>query len=143
MRDYKSLSHTRWDCKYHIVFIPKKRQKLIYGAIRKYLGEILHDLAKRKGVIIEEGHLMPDHIHMCISIPPKYAVSNVVGYLKGKSAISIARKFKGRQRNFSGEHFWARGNFVSTVGLDEEMVMEYIRHQEKADEQRDQLKLGL
>lgn len=94
MRDYKSLSHTHWDCKYHLVFIPKKRQKLIYGAIRKHLGEILHELAKWKGVVIEEGHLMSDHIHMCISIPPKYAVSNVVGYLKGKSAISIARKFK-------------------------------------------------
>ena len=86
---------------------------------------------------------MPDHIHMCISIPPKYAVSNVVGYLKGKSAISIARNFKGRQKNFMGEHFWARGYFVSTVGLDEAMVIEYIRNQEKADEQRDQLKLGI
>ena len=143
MRDYKSLTHTRWDCKYHIVFIPKKRKKLIYGAIRKHLGEVLHELAKRKGVVIEEGHLMPDHIHMCISIPPKYAVSNVVGYLKGKSAISIARRFKGRQRNFTGEHFWARGYFVSTVGLDEDMVIEYIRSQEKADEQQDQLRIGL
>jgi len=103
----------------------------------------LHDLAKRKGVVIEEGHLMPDHIHMCISIPPKYAMSNVVGYLKGKSAISIARKFKGRQKNFSGEHFWARGYFVSPVGLDENMVIEYIRNQEKADEQREQLRLGV
>jgi len=143
MRDYKSLSHTRWDCKYHIVFIPKKRQKLIYGAIRKHLGEILHDLAKRKGVVIEEGHLMSDHIHMCISIPPKYAVSNVVGYLKGKSAISIARKFKGRQRNFTGESFWARGYFVSTVGLDEAVVIEYIRHQEKVDDQQEQLRFGI
>ena len=143
MRDYKSLSHTRWDCKYHIVFIPKKRQKLIYGAIRKHLGEILHDLAKRKGVVIEEGHLMSDHIHMCISIPPKYAVSNVVGYLKGKSAISIARKFKGRQRSFTGESFWARGYFVSTVGLDEAVVIEYIRHQEKVDDQQDQLRFGI
>jgi len=143
MRDHKSLSHTRWDCKYHIVFIPKKRKKLIYGGIRKQLGEILHELAKRKGVVIEEGHLMADHVHMCISIPPKYAVSNVVGYLKGKSAIFIARKFKGRQRNFTGEHFWARGYFVSTVGLDEELVIEYIRNQEKADEQRDQLRFGL
>jgi putative transposase len=142
MRDYKSLTHTRWDCKYHIVFIPKKRKKLIYGAIRKHLGEILHELAKRKGVVIEEGHLMKDHVHICISIPPKYAVSNVVGYLKGKSAISIARKFKGRQRNFTGENFWARGYFVSTVGLDEDMVIEYIRNQEKTDEQQDQLRFG-
>ena len=143
MRDYKSLSHTRWDCKYHIVFIPKKRKKQIYGSIRQYLGEILHELARRKGVVIEEGHLMPDPIHICISIPPKYSVSNIVGYLKGKSAISIARKFKGRQKNFTGEHFWARGYFVSTVGLDEAMVIEYIRNQEKADEQRDQLRLGI
>ena len=143
MRDYKSLSHTRWDCKYHIVFIPKNRKKVIYGQLRKYLGEIFHELSKRKGVVIEEGHLMVDHVHMCISIPPKYAVSNVVGYIKGKSAISIARKFKGRQRNFNGESFWARGYFVSTVGLDENMVIEYIRNQEKVDKQQDQLKLGI
>jgi len=143
MRDYKSLSHTRWDCKYHVVFIPKRRQKLIYGAIRRHLGETFHELAKRKGVTIEEGHLMRDHVHMCISIPPKYAVSNTVGYLKGKSAISIAKKFRGRQRNFNGENFWARGYFVSTVGLDEEMVREYIRNQEKEDECLEQLKLGI
>ena len=134
MKDYKSLSHTRWDCKYHIVFIPKKRKKVIYGGLRKYLGEILHELAKQKGIEILEGHLMRDHVHMCLSIPPKIAVSSVVGYLKGKSAIAIARKFKGRQRNFNGEHFWARGYFVSTVGLDEFVVREYIRHQESQDE---------
>ncbi len=143
MRDYKSLSHTRWDCKYHVVFIPKKRQKLIFGGIRKHLGTTFHELAKRKGIVIEEGHLMRDHVHMCISVPPKYAVSNVVGYLKGKSAISIAKKFRGRQRNFNGEHFWARGYYVSTVGLDEEMVLEYIRNQEKEDEYRDQLRFGM
>ena len=143
MRDYKSLAHTRWDCKYHIVFIPKKRRKLIFGKLRKHLGEIFHELARQKGVTIEEGHLMPDHVHMCISIPPKYAVSNVVGYLKGKSAISIARKFKGRQRNFEGESFWARGYYVSTVGLDEEMIKEYIRNQEKNDVNRDQMILGV
>lgn len=142
MRDYKSLSHTRWDCKYHVVFISKKRKKLIYGDLRKYLDEIFHDLAKRREVVIEEGHLMRDHVHMCISIPPKYAVSNTVGYLKGKSAIAIARNFKGRQRNFTGEHFWACGYFVSTVGLDEEIVLEYIRNQEKVDEQQEQLRLG-
>ena len=134
MKDYKSLSQTRWDCKYHIVFIPKKRKKVIYGGLRKYLGEILHELAKQKGIEIVEGHLMRDHVHMCLSIPPKIAVSSVVGYLKGKSAIAIARKFKGRQRNFNGEHFWARGYFVSTVGLDEFVVREYIRHQESQDE---------
>lgn len=143
MRDYKSLSHTRWDCKYHIVFIPKNRQKLIYGAIRKHLGETFHELAKRKGVVIEEGHLMKDHVHICLSIPPKYAVSNVVGYLKGKSAISIAKNFRGKQRNFNGESFWARGYFVSTVGLDEQMVIEYIRNQEKDDDHREQLKFQM
>jgi len=111
--------------------------------LRRYLGEILHDLARRKGIEIVEGHMMKDHIHMCLSIPPKYAVSNMVGYLKGKSAISIARKFRGRQRNFNGEHFWSRGYFVSTVGLDEDMIREYIRHQEENDERRDQMKLGI
>jgi putative transposase len=143
MRDFKSLAHTRWDCKYHVVFIPKRRRKLIYGTLRKGLGEIFHELARRKECRIEEGHLMADHVHICISIPPKYAVSNVVGYLKGKSAIVIARRFKGKQRNFSGEHFWARGYYVSTVGLDEEMVREYIRNQEQEDVRRDQLALGV
>ncbi len=133
MKDYKSLSHTRWDCKYHIVFIPKKRKKVIYGSLRKHLGEILNELAKQKGIEILEGHLMKDHVHMCLSVPPKFAVSNVVGYLKGKSAIAIARKFRGRQRNFNGEHFWARGYFVSTVGMDEHVVREYIRNQESND----------
>ena len=135
------MSHTRWDCKYHVVFIPKKRKKVIYGSLRKYLGEILHELAKQKGIEILEGHLMKDHVHMCLSVPPKFAVSNVVGYLKGKSAIAIARKFRGRQRNFNGEHFWARGYFVSTVGLDEHVVREYIRHQESNDANYEQRSL--
>ena len=143
MRDYKSLSHTRWDCKYHVVFIPKRRQKSIFGGIRSHLGDVFHELARQKGVVIEEGHLMQNHVHMCLSIPPKFSVSNVVGFIKGKSAISIARQFKGRQRNYAGEEFWARGYFVSTVGLDEEMVREYIRNQEKQDKHRDQLKFGV
>lgn len=143
MRDYQSLSHTRWDCKYHVVFIPKKRKKVIFGTIRTYLGDIFHELAKMKGIEIVEGHLMRDHVHMCISIPPKFAVSQVVGFLKGKSAIGIAKRFKGRQRNFSGEHFWARGYFVSTVGLDEAMVREYIRNQEKEDEYYDQISINI
>ncbi|MCW7552045.1 IS200/IS605 family transposase [Endozoicomonas gorgoniicola] len=141
MRDYKSLAHTRWDCKYHIVFIPKRRRKVIYGNLRKFLGEIFHELVRRKGCKILEGHLMSDHVHMCISIPPKYPVSHVVGYLKGKCAIEIAKNFKGKQRNFNGEHFWARGYFVSTVGLDEEVVRAYIRDQEKNDGNRDQYDL--
>jgi len=143
MKEYQSLSHTRWDCKYHVVFIPKRRQKVIFGALRKHLGEIFRELALQRGSKVVEGHLMADHVHMCLSIPPKYSVSNVVGYIKGKSAISIARHFRGRQRNFTGEEFWARGYFVSTVGLDEEMVRTYIRNQELEDERYDQMKLGL
>ena len=142
MRDYQSLNHTTWDCKYHVVFIPKRRKKAIFGAIRKHLGKVLHELAVQKGCQIVEGHLQPDHVHMCINIPPKHAVS-YVGYIKGKSAISIARRFMGRAKNFTGENLWARGYFVSTVGLDEEMVREYIRHQEEEDEHYDQLKLGM
>jgi putative transposase len=143
MRDYKILCHTRWDCKCHIVFIPKKRRKLIFGNIRNHLGEVFHDLARQKGVVIEEGHLIRDHVHMCLSIPPEYSVSTIVGFLKGKSAISIAKNFKGRQRNFNGEAFWARGYHVSTVGLDEDMVKEYIRNQEKNDVHREQLNIGI
>ena len=130
MKEYQSLSHTRWDCKYHAVFIPKRRKKRIFGELRRHLGEMFRDLAGHKESKIVEGHLMGNHVHMCISIPPKYAVANVVGYLKGKSAIQIAGKFGGRQRNFTGENFWARGYFVSTVGLDEHMVRAYIRNQE-------------
>ena len=141
MREYKSLSHTRWDCKYHVVFIPKRRKKLLYDPIRKHLGEIFHELAKHKEVEILEGHLMPDHVHMCLSIPPKYAVSSIVGYLKGKSAIQIARQFRGRERNFTGENFWARGYFVSTIGLDEEVVRAYVRHQDDEDHRYEQMKL--
>ena len=143
MKEYQSLSHTRWDCKYHVVFIPKRRKKKVFGVLRRQLGEIFRELAQHKESQVVEGHLMPDHVHMCISIPPKYAVSNVVGYMKGKSAITIARKFGGRQRNFTGEVFWARGYFVSTVGLDEEMVRAYIRNQEHEDERLDQMKLGV
>ena len=126
MKECQSLSHTRWDCKYHVVFIPKKRKKMIFGKLRKHIGAVLHDLANQKESVIVEGHLMLDHIHMCISIPPKYLVSHVVGFIKGKSAIAIARQL-GRRKNFTGENFWARGYFVSTVGLDEEMVRAYIR----------------
>ncbi len=141
MKAYQSLSHTKWDCKYHVVFIPKRRKKRVFGVLRRHLGEIFRELAGHKESKIVEGHLMPDHIHLCISIPPKYAVSNVVGYLKGKSAIQIARKYGGRSRNFTGENFWARGYYVSTVGLDEAMVRAYIRAQEAEDERYDQMKL--
>lgn len=141
MKDYQSLNHRRSDCKYHVVFIPKRRKKTIYGSIRKHLGRVLHELARQKESAIVEGHLLPDHIHMCVSIPPKYAVSNVIGYIKGKSAISIARSFMGRKRNFTGENFWARGYYVSTVGLDEEAVKKYIGEQEAEDARLEQLNM--
>ena len=133
MDKYQSLSHTRWDCKYHVVFIPKCRRKTLYLQLRQHLGEVFHELALRKESKIEEGHLMVGHVHMMISIPPKYAVSQVVGYIKGKSAIHLARVYGERKRNFVGQHFWARGYFVSTVGRDEAMIRDYIRNQEKED----------
>ena len=141
MNVYESLKHTTWDCKFHVVFIPKGRRKTLFGQIRRELGEVFHDLAKRKESRIEEGHLMIDHVHMLISIPPKYAVSQVVGFIKGKSAIHIARVYAGRRRNFVGQHFWARGYWVSTVGRDEKIVRQYIRRQEKEDQRLDQLEM--
>ena len=141
MRQVSSLSHTRWECKYHVVFIPKYRRKALYGHIRKELGEVFHNFARQRESLIEEGHIMPDHVHMMIAIPPKYAVAQVVGYIKGKSAIHIARTYVGRDRNFVGQHFWARGYFVSTVGRDEQVIREYIRHQEQEDRRIDQLNL--
>ena len=140
---YESLSHTKWECKYHVVFIPKYRRKTLYGELRQHLGEVFRNLAKQKECMIVEGHIMPDHVHMLISIPPKHAVSQVVGFIKGKSAIAIARRFGGRERNFTGEVFWARGYYVSTVGLDEAMVRAYIRNHEDEDERYDQIKLGV
>jgi len=141
MRQVNSLSHTRWECKYHIVFIPKYRRKAIFGQIRQELGEVFRKLAEQKESTIEEGHIMPDHVHMMISIPPKYAVSQVVGFIKGKSAIHIARTYAGRKSNFVGQHFWARGYFASTVGRDEKVIRDYIRHQEAEDRRVDQLNL--
>src|SRR5512132_1844169 len=114
---YQSLSHSKWDCKYHVVFVPKRRRKAIFGQTRRQLGAIFHALARQKECQIIEGHLMADHVHMCIAIPPKHPVASVIGFLKGKSAIAIAR-LGGRERNFTGEHFWARGYAVSTVGFE-------------------------
>ena len=141
MDEFESLSHTRWDCKYHVVFIPKCRRKALYGELRRHLGEVFKKLAAQKESRIEEGHLMPDHVLMMIAIPPKYAVSQVVGYIKGKSAIHMAWVYAERRRNFVGQHFWARGYFVSTVGRDEEVIREYIRHQEIEDARLEQLNL--
>ena len=141
MNDVQSLSHTAWDCKYHLVWIPKYRKKEIFGSLRKYLGETFRELALHKESRIIEGHLMKDHVHMLVSIPPKYSVAQVVGYIKGKSAIHIARNYAGCRRNFTGQNFWARGYFVSTVGRDEETVKKYIQKQEENDRRIDQLKM--
>lgn len=138
MNNVESLSHTKWECKYHIVFIPKYRKKALYGALRQQLGDLLRQLAMQRESRIEEGHLMRDHVHMLVSIPPKYSVSQVVGYMKGKSAIHIARTFMGKPRNFTGESFWARGYFVSTVGRDEQQIREYIKKQDQEDQRIDQ-----
>lgn len=142
MSNYHSLNHTKWECKYHVVFIPKYRKKRIYGGIRRYLERVLRKLAEQRESRVEEGHLMPDHVHMMISIPPKYSISQVIGYIKGRSAIHITREFAGRKRNYVGQHFWARGYFVTTVGRDEAVIREYIRNQEHGDRQQEQLRLN-
>ena len=141
MKVYERLRHTTWDCKYHVIFIPKCRRKAVYGQLRRELGTVFRALAQEKESEIIEGHLMPDHVHMLISVPPKYAVAQVVGYIKGKSAIHIARVYAGRRRNFVGQHFWARGYWVSTVGRDEASVRRYIQDQEKEDKRLEQLQL--
>ena len=130
---YESLSHSRWNCTYHIVFVPKCRRKSLYGKIRTYLGPVFHELATQKECKIVEGHMVQDHVHMVIDIPPKHSVAQVIGYVKGKSAIAVARQFGGRQRNFNGERLWARGYAVSTVGFEKEEVRQYVRAQEQLD----------
>ena len=138
-QEIQSLAHTRWECKYHVVWIPKYRRKALYGELRKYLGPVLRDLAQQREASVEEGHLNLDHVHMLVSIPPKYAVSQVVGFIKGKSAIYIARTYLGRRQNFTGQQFWARGYYVSTVGRDEATIRAYIQRQEAEDQRLDQL----
>ena len=133
MRDWQSLSHVKWECKYHIVWVPKYRRKVLYGKVRRRTGEIIRELCLQRDLKIIEGHAMPDHIHTCISIPPKYSVGNAIGFLKGKSAIRLHREFGSMGM---GKHFWIRGYNVSTVGLDEEQIRRYIREQEKSDRQQ-------
>jgi putative transposase len=135
MSTFESLSHSRWDCKYHVVFVPKCRKKALYGKIRKFLGPVFHELASQRRSQLLEGHRVQDHVPMLIRIPPKYPVAEVIGYLKGKSAIAVARQFGARKRNFNGEQFWARGYAVSTVGFEEEQIRKYIRNQEQLDAQ--------
>ncbi len=131
---WQSLAHSRWECKYHVVFVPKYRRKAIYGQIRASFGGIFHELARQKECRIVEGHLLVDHVHMCIEIPPKHAVASIIGFLKGKSAVAIARQFGDKLQNFTGAHFWARGYAVSTVGYELEKVTRYIREQEAEDQ---------
>ena len=141
MDEAENLRHTKWQCKYQVVFIPKRRRKSLHRQLRQYLGEVFRGLAAQKERRIEEGHLMPDHVHMMISIPPKYAVSQVVGYIKVKSAIHVARVYGERRRNLVGQHFWARAYFVSPVGRDEAVIRAYIQHQEREDERLEQMNL--
>ena len=141
MQTYETLKHMTWECKYQIVFIPKCRKKVLYGQVRRELGPVLRELARQKESEIIEGHLMVDHVHMLVSIPPKYSVAQVMGFVKGKSAIHIARVYAGRRRSFVGQHFWARGYWVSTVGKNETAVRRYIQEQEKEDQRLDQLAL--
>ena len=141
MNETRTLNHTRYECKYHVVFIPKYRKKALYVELRQYLGEVFRELAKQRESEVLEGHLMPDHVHIMMSIPPKYSVSQVVGYMKGKSAIHLARVYMGKKRNYVGQSFWARGYYVSTVGRDEQVVRQYIRNQEAEERRIDQLDL--
>ena len=141
MDDYQSLSHTKWKCRYHVVFIPKYRRRVLFGELRNRPGEVFHELARHKESRIERGVCCPDHVHMLIWIPPKFSVSSVVGYIKGKSAIHVARFFLGKSRNYTGRAFWARGFFVSTVGIDDAVIREYIEQQEKEDQRMEQLEL--
>ena len=133
LTSYESLSHSKWDCKYHLVFVPKNRKRVLYGKIRRYLGQVFHELAKQRGSTIINGSMVQDHVHMLISIPPKYSVAEVVGYIKGKSAIAVSRQFSGRKKNFNGEQFWARGYAVSTVGFEQVQISAYIKNQEQLD----------
>ena len=141
MKMPESIAHTTWICKYHVVWIPKYRKKQLFGALRKEIAPVMKDLARQKECEILEGKLMPDHVYMLIAIPPKYSVSSVIGFIKGKTAIYIARNFRGKKRNFVGESFWARGYFVSTVGIDEDTIRNYIKNQENEDKRIDQLSL--
>ncbi len=141
MSNSETLSHTTWDGKYHVVFTPKYRRQALYKELRQYLGEVFRSLAAQRECRIEEGHLMPDHVHMLISVPPKYAVAQVIGFLKGKTAIHIARTYLGRRRNFTGQHFWARGYYVSTVGREVGIIRTYIQRQEVEEKRLDQMGL--
>ena len=143
MNDWKTLSHVKWECKYHVIFVPKYRKRLIYGRLKKEMGKILRELFRQKGVEVLEGHAMIDHVHVCVSIPPKLSVAEVVGFVKGKSAIRIHREYLGRKQNFTGFHFWSRGYCVSTVGRDEKTIREYIKNQETEERREEAAQLSM
>ena len=140
MHDWTSLAHVRWDCKYHVVIVPKYRKKKLYGKIRRQVGEVIRDLCRQRGVELLEGHLMADHVHMCLRVPPKFSVAFVIGFLKGKSAVKIHRGIL-EKRRLTGLHFWARGYCVSTVGLDEKAIRKYIQEQEELEKNQPDLEL--
>ena len=135
----QSLAHTKWLCKYHIVFTPKYRRKIIYNQLRTDIRDIIKDLCKWKGVEIIEGQMMADHVHLLLSIPPKYSVSEIMGYLKGKSAMMIFDRHSNLKYKFGNRHFWAEGYYVSTVGFNEATVAKYIREQDKHDQMIDKI----
>ena len=138
MHDWQSLSHVRWECKYHIVIIPKYRKRVLYGKLKKHVGEIIREVCRQRGIELVEGHLMPDHIHMCVSIPPKHSVAFAIGFIKGKSAVRIHRQILGKKK-VTGLHFLSRGYCVSTVGLNEETIRKYIREQEALEKRQGEL----
>lgn len=141
MKDWQSQAHVKWDCKYHVVIVPKYRRSVFYGKMRRRIGEILRDLCRQKDVVLVEGNAMPDHIHMVLSIPPKYSVAMTIGYLKGKSAVRINRELMGTKGTLFGRSFWSRGYCVSTVGLDEDQIRRYVREQEEHDQRQEELDL--
>ncbi|MGH8538518.1 MAG: IS200/IS605 family transposase [Gammaproteobacteria bacterium] len=137
MRDWQSLAHVKWECKYHVVIVPKYRRKSLFGHVRKRIGKIFQQLCRQKEIELVEGHAMLDHVHMVLSIPPKLSVAMAVGYLKGKSAIQVHREALNVKQGFTGKHFWSRGYCVSTVGLDEQMIRAYVKNQDDLDRQED------
>lgn len=143
MNEWKTLSHVKWECKYHLIFVPKYRKRVIYGRLRREIGPVLRELFRQKGVDVLEGYAMPDHVHICVSIPPKFSVAEVVGHVKGKSAIQLHRRFLGRKQNFTGFHFWSRGYCVSTVGRDEKTIREYIKNQESEERREEAAQLNM
>jgi len=142
MREWQSQSHARWYCRYHVVWVPKYRKRAIFGEVRRGIGRIVRQLCEQHGIELVEGRALADHVHMCLSIPPKFSVANTIGFLKGKSAIRIHREYLGKARNFTGFHFWARGYCVSTIGLDEAVIREYIKRQENEEKRQEKLPLG-